>query len=74
MGSDKQPKEPFEAPVAKEKKKKREKVKKERIHVYLSQDCIDKIDEKAAEIGLDRSPCIQMLCHTALKKMNNKNE
>jgi|688.fasta_scaffold1781281_2 hypothetical protein len=55
--------EPFDAPIKKNKKKK---PSKERVHVYLNKDCIDKIDEKAAQFGLDRSPFIQAIINIAL--------
>ena len=56
-------KEPFEAPAVKVK---REKVAKERLHIYITEDSIQRVDEKAHELGLDRSPCIQVLINYAL--------
>jgi hypothetical protein len=67
-----QPKEPFEAPVKKSRKK-REKVKRERIHIYITVDSIDKIDEKADKFGMDRSPCVQMLLNYALANLKSPN-
>jgi hypothetical protein len=43
------------------------KVKKGRVHIYISEDSLIKIDNKAKELGLDRSPCIQLLINIALK-------
>ena len=62
-------KEPFEAPVGKKERKKREKVVKERVHIYISEESIGRIDQKAEELGLDRSPCIQMLVNYALNNL-----
>jgi|694.fasta_scaffold03012_15 hypothetical protein len=67
-----EPKEPFEAPAIKTRKK-RDKVKKARIHIYISNDCINQVDAKGAEFGLDRSPCIQMLINFALLNMKTSN-
>ena len=62
--------EPFEAPLGrKDQKKRSEKVVKERLHIYISEKCIGRIDQKAEELGLDRSPCIQMLLDYALNNM-----
>ena len=68
------PKEPFEAPVGKQDRKKREKVKKVRVHIYVSEDSLDKIDNKAEELGLDRSPCIQMLLNVGLNHLESSND
>lgn len=54
---------PADLPTKKGKKKK---VLKGRIHIYISDETLDRIDEKADELGLDRSPCIQMLLNVAL--------
>ena len=62
-------KEPFEAPVGKKERKTRERVVKERLHIYVSDVCIKRVDEKAEELGLDRSPCIQMLLNYALNNL-----
>jgi len=62
--------EPFEAPIGrKDRKKRSEKVIKERLHIYISGECIGRIDLKAEELGLDRSPCIQMLLNYALNNI-----
>lgn len=61
--------EPFEAPVGKKERKTRERVVKERLHIYVSNVCIKRVDEKAEELGLDRSPCIQMLLNYALNNL-----
>jgi hypothetical protein len=59
---------PFEAPEKKAKKK-RLKQNKQRLHIYLSEECINRIDMKSSEFDLDRSPCIQMLLNYALNNM-----
>ncbi len=62
-------KEPFDGPVGKrEKKVKQPKV---RTHMYITQDCISKVDAKASELGIDRSPCVQMLLTYALNNIKN---
>lgn len=61
--------EPFEAPVGKKERKTRERVVKERLHIYISEDSINRVDKKAEELGLDRSPCIQMLLNYALNNL-----
>lgn len=65
-----EPREPFDSPLDKKEKVKKE--KKERIHIYISSDSIGRVDAKASELGLDRSPCIQMLINTALKHIDAK--
>lgn len=61
-------KDPNDLPVGK-KKRKRVKVAKERVHIYISNDSLTRIDEKAKELGLDRSPCIQVLINFALNNL-----
>jgi hypothetical protein len=62
---------PFDAPDSKTKEK-RVKIPKARIHIYISQGCIDKVDEKAVELGIDdRSPCVQFLLNYALNMLKN---
>lgn len=56
---------PDDFPLKKIKGKKK-KVLKGRVHIYISDETLVKIDEKADELGLDRSPCIQMLLNIAL--------
>ena len=65
-----EPREPFDSPI--DKKEKIRKEKKERIHIYISTSSIGRVDEKASELGLDRSPCIQMLINTALNSIDAK--
>lgn len=68
--SGKETKGPFEAPTNKKKERKtRERIVKGRIHIYISEECLDRVDSKAAELGLDRSPCIQMLLNYALNNL-----
>lgn len=69
-----EPREPFDSPLDKKDIAKMDKVKKEkkeRIHIYISTGSIERVDEKALELGLDRSPCIQMLINTALNSLNS---
>lgn len=71
-----EPREPFDSPLDKKDIAKMDKVKKEkkeRIHIYISSGSIKKVDEKALELGLDRSPCIQMLINTALNSLDSLN-
>ncbi len=74
MGNDTEPKEIYDAPVGKSERKKRDKVKKERIHIYITSDSIERIDVYAEELGLDRSPCIQMLLNTSLKDLESSKD
>ena len=67
MSNDTEVKGPFDKPVG--KRKKREKVVKERVHIYISEGSLERIDTKAKELGLDRSPCIQMLINYALNNL-----
>ena len=60
--------EPFDAPLGKKERKKRDKIPKERVHIYLTTDSLDRVDEKAKDLGLDRSPCIQVMLNFALNK------
>lgn len=62
-------KDPNDLPVGKKERKKREKVAKERVHIYISEDSLGRIDTKATELGLDRSPCIQMLINIGLNSL-----
>lgn len=52
--------------VKSKKKSTSDRVAKERIHIYLREDDITRVEQKAKELGLDRSPCIQLLINTAL--------
>ncbi len=61
----------FEAPDKKNKKK-NEKLIKERLHIYLTTDCIEKIERAQEETGLNRSSCIQILINTGLKHLKTK--
>jgi len=62
---------PFDAPDSKIKEK-RIKVPKLRIHIYISEGCLDRVDEKAAELGMDdRSPCVQFLLNYALNALKH---
>lgn len=61
---------PFDAPDS--KKEKRIKTPKLRIHIYISEGCLERIDEKAEELGIDdRSPCVQFLLNYALNILKN---
>lgn len=64
-----EPKEPFEAPSVAKKRKTRDRVEKERLHIYLSTLCIGRVDEKAKDLGLERSQCIQTLLNYALNSL-----
>ena len=66
-------KDPNDLPVGKRERKKREKVAKERVHIYISEDSLGRIDQKADELGLDRSPCIQMLINIGLNNLSGSN-
>lgn len=63
-------KEPFDSPVDKKERKTRRKIKKERLHIYVSEETRDSIDQKAEQIGYSRSVCIQMLINYALVNFN----
>jgi hypothetical protein len=68
--SGKETKGPFEAPIDKKKARKtRERIVKGRIHIYISEECLNRVDDKSEELGLDRSPCIQMLLNFALNNL-----
>jgi hypothetical protein len=58
------PKEPF-----KKTRKTRDKVEKERLHIYLSKPLIGRVDEKAKDLGFERSQCVQMLLNYALNNL-----
>lgn len=60
-------KEPFDAPVPKKQRKPRRKIKKERVHIYLTEEAINLIDDKAEEIGQSRSVTIQLMLNFAIK-------
>ena len=68
--------EPFDIPTENKRiyNKKKNKPLKLRLHIYLTRDCLDKVDEVADELGLDRSPCLQMLINVALKKVSKKSK
>jgi hypothetical protein len=68
--SNNQVKEPFDAPIDKKERKPRRKIKKERLHIYVSEETRDSIDEKAEQIGYSRSVCIQMLITYALNNFS----
>ncbi len=63
-------KEPFDAPIPKKEKKPRKKIKKERLHIYLTEEAINLIDERADQIGQSRSITIQLLLNFALRNFN----
>jgi hypothetical protein len=63
-------KEPFDLPVDKKEKKPRRKIKKERLHIYLTEETINLIDDKSDEIGYSRSVTIQLLLNYAIKNFN----
>ena len=74
-----EPLDVFEPPVEKYVRNKlsgrKKKVKKERVHIYITQECLQRVDEKDAELGeIGRSPTIQLLLNTALndKEINKK--
>lgn len=64
-------KDPFESPADKKAKVKRVKIKKERLHIYLTDETIEKLDEAAEEIGQSRSVCVQLLLKYALNNFRN---
>jgi len=45
--------------------------KKQRIHIYIHEDAIAGVDQKAEELGLDRSPCIQLLIRIGLNNLQS---
>ncbi len=59
----------FNPPVDKNHKEKRKKIVKERLHIYLSESTINKVDERATEFGLSRSNFIAMLINYGLNKV-----
>lgn len=63
-------KEPFDLPADKKEKKPRRKIKKERLHIYLTEETINAIDDKSDEIGYSRSVTIQLLLNYAIKNFN----
>ena len=74
-----EPLDVFEPPVEKYVRNKlsgrKKKVKKERVHIYITQECLQRVDEKDMELGeIGRSPTIQLLLNTALndKEINKK--
>jgi hypothetical protein len=62
-------KDPFDAPVKKDRKP-RKKIKKERVHIYLTEEAINIIDDKADQIGQSRSVTIQLMLNFALKNFS----
>lgn len=61
----------FETPKEKKERKRKPKIPKGRLHIYLTQDLIEKIEAKSAETGLNQSSCCQMLIAYALVKLKN---
>ncbi len=59
----------FDNPLKKTIKKKRAKLKKERLHIYLTSESVERTDEKAEEMGLNRSTCIQVLINFGLNNL-----
>jgi len=62
-------KDPFAAPVKKDRKP-RKKIKKERLHIYLTEEAIKMIDDKAEQIGCSRSITIQIMLNFSIKNFN----
>lgn len=75
MSEEGQVKDVFDQPVIKDSnrlKAKRVKEEKTRLHIYITEKAIARIDEKAEELGLTRSGCLQMLIHFGLNNMKTK--
>jgi len=47
--------------------------RKSRIHIYVHEDVIVSVDEKAEQLGLDRSPFIQHLIKIGLNNVRGIN-
>ena len=65
-------KEVFDEPTTKGKRVRRPKHPKSRLHIYINDDTIDKIDQKAVEMGLNRSNCLQVLINFGLDNLKMK--
>ncbi len=68
--------EVFEKPKetkTKSGRERRRKSPKSRLHIYVNDDTIDSIDQKAAEMGVNRSAAVQVLLSFALQNLNIKN-
>lgn len=66
-------KEVFDSPAEKsEKRTRREKKPKSRLHIYINDETIDQIDKKASEMGLNRSNCLQVLINFGLENLKMK--
>ena len=55
--------------MPKDGKKPKEKIGKSRLHIYLRDDTIREIDERAAEYGFPRSYMIQLIVKNGLKNL-----
>lgn len=65
-------KEVFDSPAAKAKKVRREKKPKSRLHIYINDETISQIDQKANEMGINRSNCLQVLINFGLENLKMK--
>jgi|APGre2960657423_1045063.scaffolds.fasta_scaffold187811_2 hypothetical protein len=45
---------------------------KSRLHIYIIDETIDRIDNKATEMGLNRSNCLQVLINFGLDNLKMK--